>query len=229
MANLNTTDVRVFPTSKRVGADPAAKYTTEYNLTNLVNRLTNREAFVITNNVIVDSNKISDFQFNILGYYFTVNLDFTPSTELAPLPSDPDNRYLNATIQVQRQNYGDLENANSKFKNFWNLLGDDQIPTGQSQKKFRGLKLEWGPLTTHKKIIEIEDPNTRIKTKINTDQPELSGVYKVDGENFTSFYTFTVLEYDGTNYYIPPASKIRLFTSTDGSYRGVSIDDGVLE
>ena len=78
MANLNTIDVRVFPTSKRVGSDPAAKYTTEYNLTNLVNRLTNREAFVINNNIIVNdnTNKISNFQFNILGYYFTVNLDF---------------------------------------------------------------------------------------------------------------------------------------------------------
>lgn len=212
MANLNTTDVRVFPTSKRVGADPAAKYTTEYNLTNLVNRLTNREAFVITNNVIVDSNKISDFQFNILGYYFTVNLDFTPSTELAPLPSEPDNRYLNATIQVQRQNYADIED--SEFKNFWNLLGDD---TG---RKFNGLKLEWGSVTTHKQLDEAGTANI--------DALNLSGVHKAELQDHTSSYTFTVLEYDGTNYYIPPASKIRLFTSTDGSYRGVSIDDGEL-
>ena len=209
MANLNTADVRVFPTSKRVGADPAAKYTTEYNLTNLVNRLTNREAFVINNDIIVSDNKTSNFQFIILGYYFTVNLNFTNL-----LPSST-NKYLNATIQVQRQNYADMP-TNSEFKNFWNLLGDDIAG------EFNGLKLEWEPVTTHKKII------VDAGVKSNTDQLELSGVYKVDGENFTSFYTFTVLEYDGTNYYIPPASKIRLFTSTDGSYRGVSIDDGEL-
>ena len=208
MANLNTADVRVFPTSKRVGADPAAKYTTEYNLTNLVNRLTNREAFVINNNIIVntETNKTSDFQFNILGYYFTVNLDFDN------LP--PTNRYLNATIQVQRQDYGDLKDTNSEFKNFWNLLGDD---TGG---KFNGLKLEWGSVTTHKQLDEAGTANI--------DALNLSGVHKAELQDHTSSYTFTVLEYDGTDYYIPPASKIRLFTSTDGNYRGVSIDDGVL-
>lgn len=217
MANLNTADVRVFPTSKRVGADPAAKYTTEYNLTNLVNRLTNREAFVITNNVNPGTNIISNFQFNILGYYFTVNLTFNAANDLEPSTT---NKYLNATIQVQRQNYADMP-TDSEFKNFWNLLGDDQIPAGQSQQKFMGLNLEWGPLTTHKQKNEAGTGNI--------DALNLSGVYKVAGENSTSFYTFTILEYDGENYHIPPASKIRLFTSTDGTYRGISIDDGVLE
>lgn len=202
---LSSSDIRVYPSSKRVGIDPGAKFTTEYNLTNLINRLTNRQAFVITDAVLLDSsNGITNFEFNILGYYFLVNL---PKTLLSEANSV--NKYLNASITITQNHYGD----NATFYNWWQLEGQDE--TINTSKQFRGLQLDWSNQTTHQ-------PQ-------GGTSPNLSGVWRSELSPSTSvIYTFTILERTASGYIIPPASKIRLFTSTDGNYRSVSIDDGEL-
>ena len=48
MANILSKNIRVFPTTQRENVDPSAKFTTEYNLTSLLNKLLDRKAFVIT-------------------------------------------------------------------------------------------------------------------------------------------------------------------------------------
>ena len=75
MGNILSNNIRVFPTTQRENVDPSAKFTTEYNLTSLLNKLLDRKAFVITSddyfkciNKIVDS-----LEFNIMGYFFSIN------------------------------------------------------------------------------------------------------------------------------------------------------------
>ncbi len=73
MINLKSTAVKVFPSAFRGLADgttqynPEARLTTEFNVTNLTNRLSSKDSFVIdwTGSVAI---------FNIHGYYFEANL-----------------------------------------------------------------------------------------------------------------------------------------------------------
>ena len=71
MANLNSDKVFVFPTTTRAPIDAKnGQYITEYNMTSLINRLTNRAAFVISEDV----SDLSNFEFNMYGYYFKIDL-----------------------------------------------------------------------------------------------------------------------------------------------------------
>lgn len=67
-------NLKVFPTTTRPEKDQQARQPTEYNLTNLINRLTGSAAFVITDTLSTSS----PIEFNIMGYYF----------RLSVLPSD---------------------------------------------------------------------------------------------------------------------------------------------
>ena len=79
---LNSSNIQVFPTTKRSGIDKRSKLLSEANLTNIVNMLLDKKAFVITNinsieiqdnsnNIILESDSI--LEFNILGYYFKID------------------------------------------------------------------------------------------------------------------------------------------------------------
>ena len=71
--NLNSTALKVFPSSLRNDEfDRDARLNTEYNITNLINRLTARDAFIISGFDKVESNSLNGGQLNVLGYYFNV-------------------------------------------------------------------------------------------------------------------------------------------------------------
>lgn len=72
--NLESGKIKIFPTPNR-GTDyqPQARLVTEFNLTNIVNRLVDKESFVIS----YKNNKIT---FNIYGYW--VEADFTDNPSL---------------------------------------------------------------------------------------------------------------------------------------------------
>lgn len=72
--NLPSNQIRVFPCANRGASyNLDSRLTTEYNLTNIINQLTDTKKFVITNFVDSD-NKV--LEFNINGYYFSVS-DYT--------------------------------------------------------------------------------------------------------------------------------------------------------
>lgn len=68
MANLRSNRISIFPTPNR-GTDPQARLITEFNLVNIVNRLVDKESFVIS--YIAAQNKIT---FNIHGYWIEADL-----------------------------------------------------------------------------------------------------------------------------------------------------------
>ena len=77
---IQSNNIRVFPTTQREIVDPSAKFTTEYNLTSLLNKLLDRKAFVITPDSAIRVTKgtdnkyrINTLEFNIEGYFFVIN------------------------------------------------------------------------------------------------------------------------------------------------------------
>ena len=75
VVNFLSNSIKVFPTTKRDDRyDRNARFPSEFNLTSLVNRLTSRDAFVISGfEVNSASNTLSGGSCNINGYYFVVN------------------------------------------------------------------------------------------------------------------------------------------------------------
>lgn len=65
---LNSANIKIFPTPNRgTNYQPQARLVTEFNLTNIVNRLVDKESFVI-------SYKNNEIIFNIYGYWIKADL-----------------------------------------------------------------------------------------------------------------------------------------------------------
>lgn len=126
MANTDilsaSTNIQIFPTTKRPIYDPLGKLTTEYNLTSLLNKLLDVEGFVITNsdNAIVDG----EFEFNIYGYIIKVH-------NIEDIINNANNKSIDniyAHIQIQTANLNTPINANTTetFKyNLSHIWGED--------------------------------------------------------------------------------------------------------
>ena len=128
MANLNSANVIVYPSVNR-DQDPGAQYTTEYNLTSIINKLLDRKAFVISHNIA--ANKL-DIEFNIFGYYFYVkNFDLSDDT------ASEDGPYLNASINVTYDEYP----TSAEFTNYQTLVGTDSGK--DSNSTYDGISLDW--------------------------------------------------------------------------------------
>ena len=70
MAFLNSDNIRVFPSTRRTFQSSHSRQVTEANLVSLVNKLIDVDSFVITDSI---SNVEDEFNFNIHGYYFSIN------------------------------------------------------------------------------------------------------------------------------------------------------------
>lgn len=87
MAKIASNLITVFPSANRSeGYDIFSKYTTEQNLTNLVNRLSPIKSFVVLNSTTdeigTDRSGVIPISFNINGYYFTIRDLKTPISSL---------------------------------------------------------------------------------------------------------------------------------------------------
>ena len=67
--NLNKNNIHVFPVTNKP-SEKQSRLTTEYNITNIVNRLLDNKSFVITSEVTSGE---SALEFNIQGYYVKVD------------------------------------------------------------------------------------------------------------------------------------------------------------
>lgn len=98
MAYINSENVMVFPSPDRsqvLGNNNIpnyGQYFTNYNMVNIINRLVNKSAFVISTDL---NNPI--FEFNIYGFYFAIPTDTVKSL----LTSEG---YLNASINLNTVN-----------------------------------------------------------------------------------------------------------------------------
>lgn len=73
MSNVLSTDILVFPSTKRGNYQLTARLMTEQYMVNIINELVETDAFVITKNTSEGNIGVDNkFEFNIHGYYFNV-------------------------------------------------------------------------------------------------------------------------------------------------------------
>jgi hypothetical protein len=109
MEKIKSTKVKVFPTAFRGPSTGTTKYnpesrlTTEFNVTNLINRLSSKDSFVISwaNSIVI---------FNIHGYYFEINLD--------EFLSGVGSTWTNIYASIKLLPFLTSENGNTKYKAF---------------------------------------------------------------------------------------------------------------
>ena len=73
MSNVQSSEILVFPSTKRGSYQLTARLMTEQYMVNIINELVDTDAFVITQNTtdgIINAN--NKFEFNVHGYYFCV-------------------------------------------------------------------------------------------------------------------------------------------------------------
>lgn len=121
MANLKSEKIHVFPTPNR-GTDyqPQARLVTEFNLTNIVNRLVDKDSFVISYDDTPAGNE-NNITFNIHGYWIKADL------KESGLSTDSD---LYARIQV-------------KGSDFIELYGTDEEYTSDNDKYYKYTGVEF--------------------------------------------------------------------------------------
>lgn len=117
--NLQSSKISIFPTPDR-STDPQARLITEFNLVNIVNRLVDKDSFVISydNTPAATENKIT---FNIHGYWIEADLK----------GSDLDKGNLYASISIT---------SKSSINPFAELIGQDS-----SSGTYTGVKFSTDP------------------------------------------------------------------------------------
>ena len=218
MGNILSNNIRVFPTTQRENVDPSAKFTTEYNLTSLLNKLLDRKAFVITSDDALktgyhnDNKKIDNLEFNIMGYFFSM-IDFEIGEYMTG-----DSGYINAIIKITSQDYIASDSNTLKFGNWWQLNGSDD------SDYYSGITFETASTPT---FTPMKD-HLSDETDIGTSDPQSQKTAQA-AETFT--YKFTILQYDKKSpqvVLITKDSRIKFQTNTDGSQHSLAIDDGEL-
>lgn len=125
MTNILSNNIKVFPSVKRSDEyDLAARLPSEYNLTNIINRLTGKDSFIITGlDVSVENNKpqINVGECNIKGYYFNI-------TSPIMLNDIGNNTKIYLYIEVEERD------------SFTELKGND---TGTTNSEYSGLKISY--------------------------------------------------------------------------------------
>lgn len=166
---LNKNNIHVFPVTNKP-SEKQSRLTTEYNITNIVNRLLDNKSFVITSEVTSGE---SALEFNIQGYYVKVDKISDLGT-----PTTASDCY--AFIKIKEAS------DTAKEQTFIELDGGEN-----DSNKYTGVSFSW--------VDKKPTPKT--------------------GE-----YALHILHYDGKNYTIPRASKIRF-----NQYAIDKIDDGDLD
>lgn len=185
MAFLNKNNIHVFPVTNKP-SEKQSRLTTEYNITNIVNRLLDTKSFVITSGAVTAE---SALEFNIQGYYVKVDMISDLGT-----PTTASDCYATITIISKT-----IEEDTADEQTFIELDG------GEETKK--------------------NEDGTTEKNEDGTDVVIYTGVeFSWEKTAPNTEYTLHILHYDGTNYTIPRASKIRF-----NQYAINKIDDGDLD
>ena len=99
MAYIESENIKMYPTSHRdVNKDKFANLSTEFNISNLINRLVDKDSFVVK-----WANSDNIITFNIHGYWFEVKLN----SELLSNASNVSNLYAAIQIKTIESGYSD--------------------------------------------------------------------------------------------------------------------------
>ena len=169
MAFLNKNNIHVFPVTNKP-SEKQSRLTTEYNITNIVNRLLDTKSFIITSGAVTAE---SALEFNIQGYYVKVDMIRDLGTPTTASDCYAFIKIKEASVTAGEQTFIELDGGEN------------------DSNEYTGVSFSW------------------VNAKPETGADE---------------YALHLLHYDGTNYTIPRASKIRF-----NQYAINKIDDGDLD
>lgn len=139
MGNFKSSDIKIYPAANR--DDFLGRLNLEYNITSLINRLTDEQSFIIDGlGVIYGSNEITikPGECNIGGYFIKLLNDYTQAYDV-----QSGNSYV---VELRLQYSKDKELGNIKISE---LVGDDKpvISNGETINYYNGLSVEISELT----------------------------------------------------------------------------------
>lgn len=234
MFYLNTSYISLFPATNKP-TEPSSRLTTSYNLTNIVNRLLNVDGFVVNSNLeFIENDYDKNFiEFNLNGYLIRVeNLKAMVDAWVTEYgtPVNGSSIYANIAVRYERV----TDNAGSELRptfNLTQLLGREIVLT------------ELNTVVEQPKVIEpgyssvIFTDGSDYDYIVNNDSEPKNNPFKYDTEadqenkysfnwddNTCKFYNLKLLEFDGTNWFVPSTSKVRFNQTAIGK-----LDDGDLD
>lgn len=224
---LESNHIQVFPVTNKP-SEPQSRLTTEYNITNLINRLIDTKSFVITSNEDYKGTDNKALEFTLDGYYIKVE----DKTELLTtiLPEDFEdvgkdkNPKLFAAANIDIMSASDVEGSIE----FIELVGNDlseRNPNPSSPqeywtyKDYTGIKFIY--TDNDNKYPDLFTANSGIITGFDDGYNDGTGE-SLPGSNKLVY--LCILEYVNDNWRIPRESKIR-FNQWALNY----IDDGDLD
>lgn len=213
MSHILSENILIFPSVGRDSTYSSGQYMTEYNLVNIINRLTDQAAFVITPPTgswspttplaarSYDPTEGGPFEFNMYGYYFRIN----PAANLTGLLSEGEGQYLNATINLKMDQSTGIINILPNS----DTTGMDAVIGSDSSSVYTGLSLSVS-----------DEPSAPVSTGEVT-----RSLWSGSG---TATVSLTLLQKGtGENSYLIPQQSCVSFTQ--GGHLGkIVIDDGTL-
>lgn len=141
---ISSQNIQVYPTAYREGYNPTSSLNTEYNITTLITRLTDKDSFVIHANKV--NNKIKDIWFSLLGYWFYADI-----TELydADYPKNQNDYTLYANIEIVNNSYEGDSFIVPSLANYTH----DTVTVLDDSDGFKGVKFTQSPDTESGKTI----------------------------------------------------------------------------
>lgn len=139
MGNFKSSDIKIYPAANR--DDFLGRLNLEYNITNLINRLTDEQSFIIDGlGVIYGSDEITikPGECNIGGYFIKLLNDYTQAAGI-----QSGNSYV---VELRLQYSKDKELGNIKISE---LVGNDTptISNGETINYYDGLSVEISEIT----------------------------------------------------------------------------------
>ena len=123
MAYLPSTQIEVFPSTKRGSYQKSARLLSESNLVGLINQLLDVDSFVITSAY----NATEPFEINIGGYYFSTTTNALDITGLFSIANN--GQSIVASIQIQSLSDGIYELVGQDSNGEYNALNLDLATT----------------------------------------------------------------------------------------------------
>ena len=118
MSYLRTENINVFPSAKRSNKQVSARFMTEASIVGIINKLIDREGFVITKRE--DVRLDHSFEFNIFGYYFVID-SLQNLIDLNGYNDNPEVMEIYGNIIIEKS---------GNYKELWGQDDDDDGYTG---------------------------------------------------------------------------------------------------
>ena len=199
MGFISSDNILVFPCGRRESKyDITARLTTEYNLVSIINRLVDKESFLVTDIAFstgFTTTSTTLFSFNIGGYLFTTSIaDVFNAAGVTDTSTDVYAYISKNTLTLNEDGTINQELIELKAFNPPGTTILDGATYLDTASKFVGVAFD----------TSAPDPDTCLSLKLFEKHPD-----------------------DGKWYFVED-SKIKFETNTNGTHRSVRIDDGEL-